>query len=155
MVISNDGSSIYMGSAFEMMTFSAATNTLTGQDTSVTGSVLAVSPDGSTLVITDPIRQFVYLYSASGTGGIQTQFGGVATHAAFSPDSQTVYITLGDYNASTGVMTPNNQLLVHSQFTGWYSTTSSQATTDVALGSSDGWSVLRGAIRRRRALTAR
>ncbi len=133
MVISNDGSSIYMGSAFEIMTFSAATNTLTGQDTSVTGSVLAVSPDGSTLVITDPIRQFVYLYSANGTGGIQTQFGGVGTHAVFSPDSQTVYITLGDYNASTGVVTPNNQLLVHSQFTGWYSTTSSQATTDVAL----------------------
>jgi hypothetical protein len=134
MVISNDGSSIYMGSAFEIMTFSAVTNTLTNQDTSVTGSVLAVSPDGTTLVITDPIRQFVYLYSANGTGGIQTQFGGVGTHAAFSQDSQTVYITLGDYNASTGVTTPNNQLLVHSQFTGWYSTTSSQATTDVALG---------------------
>jgi trimeric autotransporter adhesin len=76
----------------------------------------------------------VYLYSANGTSGIQTQFGGVGTHAAFSPDSQTVYITLGDYNASTGVTTPNNQLLVHSQFTGWYQTTSSQATTDVALG---------------------
>jgi hypothetical protein len=132
MVISNDGSTIYMGSAFEIMTFSAISNSLTNQDTSVTGSVLAVSPDGTTLVITDPIRQFVYLYS--GTGGIQTQFGGVATHAAFSPDSQTVYITLGDYNASTGVTTPNNQLLVHSQFTGWHSTTSSQATTDVALG---------------------
>lgn len=134
MVISNDGSSIYMGSAFEIMTFSAATNSLTGQDTSVTGTVLAVSPDGSTLVVTDPIRQFIYLYNASGTGGVQTQFGGVATHAVFSPDSQTVYITEGDYNASTGVVTPNNQLLVHSQFTGWYQTTSSQPTTDVALG---------------------
>jgi hypothetical protein len=52
----------------------------------------------------------------------------------FSPDSQTVYITLGDYNASTGVTAPNNQMLVHSQFTGWYQTTSSQATTDVAAG---------------------
>jgi len=132
MVISNDGSSIYMGSSFEIMTFSAISNTLSGQDTSVTGTVLAVSPDGSTLVITDPIRQFIYLYSANGTGGIQTQYGGVATHAAFSPDSQTVYITEGDYNASTGVITPNNQLLIHSQFTGWYQTTSSQATTDVA-----------------------
>src|SRR3984885_5297972 len=144
MVISNDGSSIYMGSSFELMTFSAVSNGLASQDTSVTGSVLAVSPDGTTLVITDPIRQFVYLYSPSGTSGttggttspagIQTQFGGVATHAVFSPDSQTVYITLGDYNASTGVTTPNNQLLVHSQFTGWYQTTSSQPTTDVALG---------------------
>jgi hypothetical protein len=133
MVISNDGSSIYMGSAIELMTFSAASNSLTAQDPTVTGTVLAVSPDGSTLVITDPIRQFVYLYTASG-GGIQTQYGGVATHAVFSPDSQTVYITEGDYNASTGVITPNNQLLVHSAFTGWYQTTSSQPTTDVALG---------------------
>jgi trimeric autotransporter adhesin len=134
MVISNDGSTIYMGSSVEIMTFSAVNNSLSNQDTTVTGTVLAVSPDGSTVVITDPIRQFVYLYNGGGSGGIQTQFGGVATHAAFSPDSQTVYITLGDYNASTGVTTPNNQLLVHSQFTGWYSTTSSQATTDVALG---------------------
>jgi trimeric autotransporter adhesin len=148
MVISNDGSSIYMGSTYELMTFSAVSNSLTAQDSSVTGTVLAVSPDGTTLVITDPIRQFVYLYgtstssSASGTSGgttasgtgIQTQFGGVGTHAAFSPDSQTVYITLGDYDSATGVTTPNNQLLVHSQFTGWYETTSSQATTDVALG---------------------
>jgi len=134
MVISNDGSSIYMGSAFEIMTVSALTNSLTGQDTTVTGTVLAVSPDGTTVVITDPIRQFVYLYNGGGSGGVRTQFGGVGTHAAFSPDSQTVYITLGDYNSSTGAITPNNQLLVYSTFTGWYSTTSSQPTTDVALG---------------------
>jgi hypothetical protein len=133
MVISNDGSTIYMGTSVELMTFSALTNSVSNQDTSVTGQVLAVSPDGSTLVITDPIRQFVYLYSASGSGGIQTQFGGVATHAVFSPDSQTVYVTLGDFNASTGVITPNNQLLVHSQFTGWYQATSAQATPDVAI----------------------
>jgi trimeric autotransporter adhesin len=134
MVISNDGSSIYMGSAFEIMTVSVLTNSLTGQDTTVTGTVLAVSPDGTTVVITDPIRQFVYLYNGGGSGGVRTQFGGVGTHAAFSPDSQTVYITLGDYNSSTGAITPNNQLLVYSTFTGWYSTTSSQPTTDVALG---------------------
>ncbi|MGD0446351.1 MAG: hypothetical protein ABSA39_20645 [Edaphobacter sp.] len=132
MVISDDGSTIYMGTAYEIMTFSALTNAVTKEDPTVTGTVLAVSPDGSTLVITDPIRQFVYLYTA--TGGIQTQFGGVGTHAAFSPDSQTVYVTLGDYNTSTGVITPNNQLLVHSAFTGWYQTTSSQPTTDVAVG---------------------
>ncbi len=75
MVISNDGSSIYMGSAFELMTFSAVSNTLTNQDTSVTGSVLAVSPDGTTLVITDPIRQFVYLYNPSGAGGTAAPVG--------------------------------------------------------------------------------
>jgi trimeric autotransporter adhesin len=139
MVISNDGSTIYMGSAFELMSFSAATNSIGAQDTTVPGTVLAVSPDGSTLVITDPIRQFVYLYSTS--GAIQTQYGGVGTHAVFSPDSTTVYITLGTYDASTGVTTPNNQLLVHSTFTGWYPTqttlpnsTTPLNTTDVAIG---------------------
>jgi hypothetical protein len=143
MVISNDGSTIYMGSSVELMTFSAVTNGLSTQDTSVTGQVLAVSPDGSTLVITDPIRQFVYLYNASGTGGVQTQFGGIGTRAVFTPDSQTVYITQGtaDTSCTAGDLTvagvcvmPSPQLLVHSQFTGWYQTSSSQATTDVAVG---------------------
>jgi hypothetical protein len=134
MVISDDGSTIYMGSAFEIMEFSALSNSVTSQDPTVTGTVLAVSPDGSTVVITDPVRQFVYLYNGGSSGGIQTQFGGVGSRAAFSPDSKTVYITLGDYNSSTGVVTPNNQLLVHSSFTGWYQTSSSQAATDVALG---------------------
>jgi hypothetical protein len=132
MVISNDGASIYMGSSFELMTFSATSNSISAQDTTVPGNVLAVSPDGTTLVLTDPIRQFVYLYSTKGS--IQTQYGGVGTHAVFSPDNTTVYITLGDYDSSTGVTTPNNTLLVHSTFTGWYQTTSSQPTSDVAIG---------------------
>lgn len=132
MVISNDGSSIYMGSSFELMTYTTGNNTLSGQNISVPGKVLAISPDGTSLVITDPIRQLVYLYSTA-NNNVTTQYGGVGTHAAFSPDSTTVYITLGDYNASTGVTTPNNALLVHSTFTGWYATSSSQPTTDVAL----------------------
>lgn len=134
MVISNDGSSIYMGSSVELMTFSAATTGpaggLTSQDTSVTGKVLAVSPDNSTLVITDPIRKLVYLYRA--TGGVQTTYGGVATHAEFTPDSSTVYITMGDVDA-LGNVTPNNQLLIHSAAIGWYLTTSAQATVDLAV----------------------
>jgi trimeric autotransporter adhesin len=133
MVISNDGNTIYMGSSYELMTFSAVTNSLGAQDPTVTGNVLAVSPDGTTLVITDPIRQFVYLYNTSGT--IQTQYGGVGTRAVFTPDSTTVYITMGDYNASTGITTPNDQLLVHSTFTGWYpAPPATQPTTDVAIG---------------------
>jgi trimeric autotransporter adhesin len=144
MVISDDGSTIYMGSVFELMTFSATTNSLTAQNTTVPGTVLAVSPDGSTLVITDPVRQFVYLFNSSGT--IQTQYGGVGTHAVFSPDSTTVYITLGDVTTpatptTPAVVTPNSQLLVHSTFTGWYqtqttlpNTTTPLNTTDVAVG---------------------
>lgn len=106
-VISNDGSSIYMGSATELIVFNALANNVTKEDTSVPGKVLAISPDNNTLVIADPIRQLIYLYNAAGS--VSSTYGGVATHAQFSPDSATVYITAG------------NQLLVHSTQTGWTS----------------------------------
>ena len=76
------------------------------QDPSVIGNRAGDLAGRQTLVITDPIRQLVYLYNAT-SGGVQTSVGGVGTHAAWSPDSSTVYITAG------------NELLVHSTFTGW------------------------------------
>jgi trimeric autotransporter adhesin len=133
MVISNDGNSIYMGSATELMIFSAVNNSLSKQDTTVAGNVIAVSPDGTTLVITDPVRQLIYLYNAtSGTLSGPSQ-GGVATHAQFSPDSQTVYITT----------TNTNQILVHSTFTGW--TAVNTPGTDVAVTSPSVGAYLAGA----------
>jgi hypothetical protein len=87
------------------MTVSAANNALASTNTTVVGSVISVSPDGSTLIITDPIRQTVSLVSSSGS--VETTYGGIATHASWSPDSQTVYITAG------------NQPLVHSAYTNW------------------------------------
>ncbi|HTH53599.1 MAG TPA: hypothetical protein VL495_06590 [Edaphobacter sp.] len=146
MVISNDGSSIYMGTPTEMMIFSAATNSLIREDASVAGQVLAVSPDGSTLVISDPRKQLVYLYStasstsstgATTTGGVLSSYGGVATHAQFSPDNTTVYITLGTPDPSDPTnpqkLTPTNQLLVHSTFTGWSLLSLSNPASDVAI----------------------
>ena len=106
MVISNDGASVYMGNALELMVINAANNSVAAEYPTLAGTVLAVSPDSSTVVISDPVRQFIYL--ASSTGTVTAQTGGVGTRAAFSPDSQTVYITAG------------SQLLVHSNFTGWY-----------------------------------
>jgi hypothetical protein len=124
MVITNDGSTIYMGSSTALMVLNAV-NTLgiTRVDTTSPGSVLAVSPDGSTVVLSDPVKQVTTLESS--TGGIITTYGGVGTRAEFSPDSQTVYITAG------------NQLLVYSSFTGWTNITPATAAgtpvTDVAI----------------------
>ncbi len=119
MVISNDGVSIYLGSSTELITVSALNNAVSREDLSLPGTVLAVSPDNTTLVVTDPIRQTVSL--ASSTGGLLTTFGGVGTHAQFSPDSSTVYITAG------------NRILVHSTFTGWSAIDTSLAVSDVAV----------------------
>jgi hypothetical protein len=120
LVISEDTSSIYMGTPVEIMIYSTLTNALTKQDTSISGNVLAVSPDNSTVIVTDPVRQLIYLYLAA--GGVSTEYGGVATSAAWSPDSSTVYITTAD-----------GRLLVHSNFTGWSALPLTNVATDVAV----------------------
>lgn len=123
MVISNDGSAIYLGSDTELMVVNALTTAITRQDVSVRGKVLAISPDNNTIVISDPIRQQTYLYSSSGS--VTTVYGGVGTHAAWSPDSQTVYIAAG------------NEILVYSNFSGWKqispATTTGTSVDDVAV----------------------
>ncbi len=138
MVISNDGSSIYMGSANEIMVVNALTNLVSREDASVKGLVLAISPDGTTLVVTDPTLGQTYLY-ASG-GGLASTYGGVATHASFSPDSQTVYITTGTVvtqadpvTLTPAVITPANQMLVHSAFTGWTAIPLTSPASDVSV----------------------
>ena len=108
LVLSEDGSTIYMGTSDELMVYSTTSNALTSQNTTVSGVVLASAPNNGTIVITDPIRQLTYLYGTS-SGGVITQYGGVATQAQFTPDSSTVYITTND-----------GRMLAYSTFTGWY-----------------------------------
>jgi hypothetical protein len=130
LVISQDGANIYMGSSTELMTFTTSNNSISREDPTASGKVLAVSPDGSTVVITDPLRKLIYLYATTGSG--TTTYGGVATAAEFTPDSQTVYITTGTPN-SNGTVTPGNTLLVHSNFTGWTSINLNAPASDVAV----------------------
>ena len=105
MFISNDGLSIYLGSSSGLMVLTAI-NSLALSRTDITspGTILALSPDGHALVLSDPVHQLIELESTS--GGVETTYGGVGTHAQFSPDSQTVYIAAG------------NQALVFSENTG-------------------------------------
>jgi hypothetical protein len=120
MAISQDGSTIYMGSTTALMTISAANNSVTSSNLAVTGPVLSISPDGSTVVVTDPVRKTVSLVSSA--GAVTATYGGVGISAQWSPDSQTVYI-----------VAQGNQLLVHSSYTGWFSTTTSTQYEDVAV----------------------
>jgi hypothetical protein len=124
MAISNDGSTIYMGSSTALMVLNAVyTLSITRTYPTSPGTVLAVSPTNSALVISDPVRQIISLESTS--GDVISTYGGVGTHAEFSPDGQTVYITA------------SNQLLVYSADTGWTSitpaTSAGTPVTDVAI----------------------
>ena len=108
MVLSTDGGTIYLGNQTELMVFSTGASAISREDRSAPGKVLAVSPDNSTVVISDPVRQTIALWSAA-TSAITSIYGGVGTSAQFSPDSSMVYVAAG------------NQLVVHSTYTGWTS----------------------------------
>jgi hypothetical protein len=121
MVISQDGTEIYLGSPQGIMSIATASNAQTAANQNVPGKVLSVSPSGALVVVTDPVRQTISLYSPSASG-ISTSYGGIATSAQWSPDSNTVYIT-----------TTTNTLLTYSTFTNWQPTATAEPYTDVAV----------------------
>lgn len=122
MVMSQDGSTIYFGSPQGIMTLTTSGNAVSAANPGIPGTVLAVSPDGTTVVVTDPTRQTVSLVGTS--GAVTTSYGNVVgTSAAWSPDSQTVYITTNNPNI----------LLTHSTFNNWQVTNTTELYTDVTV----------------------
>jgi trimeric autotransporter adhesin len=135
MVVDQTGTSLYFGSYRELMIVAAATNTLTAEDVTVPGVVLAVSPTNNQVVINDRDRQVIYVYqpavagskTTGGTGSsgstgtpasIVTQYGGTAQRATFSPDGSTIYMIGTKANPAN----PSQQLptlFVYNTFTGW------------------------------------
>ena len=129
MVMDQKGANLYFGSPRELMVYSTQSNSITKQDTTVPGVVLAVAPNGNTLVISDPIRGVLYLYST--LSGTYSSFAGLGAAAAWTPDSNTVYIV--DSAALGGNHT--NTLYVHNTATGWssYDLTASGGAQNLAI----------------------
>ena len=125
MVISQDGSTIYMGSSGGLMVFTTASGAVAGTYQAIQGTVLAVAPNNSYAVVTDPTRQTVSLVTSA--GAVFSSFNGVGTSAQWTPDSNTLYVTTA--TGSTGT----NQLLTYSTFEGWESTPTEEEYTDVAV----------------------
>jgi hypothetical protein len=129
MVINNNGTVIYLGSANELMSINAGANSIGPQNVNIQGKVIAISPDGHTLIVTDPNRKLIYLYNTS--NGSFKAFGGTATRAQWSLDSQAAYITGTDWanNPTTGVPA----LFVYSTFNGWHVYDTATGANDVAV----------------------
>ncbi len=122
MVVAQNGAAIYMGSSTALMTYSTGNNAVSGINPALQGTVLAVSPDSTTVVISDPSRQIITLYNTSAPAVIST-YNGVGTRAAYTPDGTSLYIT-----------TTDNRLLVYSSFTSWQSyDLSATGANDVAV----------------------
>jgi hypothetical protein len=119
MVMDSQGSTIYFGSTHELMTLATTSSSALVQNTSAPGVVLAVSPDGSVVVVNDQVRGIFYLVNTSASA--TTSFGGIGNAAAWTPDSQTLYITdnaaLNDSNQ--GISGHTDTLYVYNKNTGW------------------------------------
>jgi sugar lactone lactonase YvrE len=125
MQITQDGSTIYLGSTTALMTVATGNNSVTAAYTTLPGNVIAIDHAGTEIVVTDPVRQTVSLINSSGT--LLTQIGGVAKSASWSPDDNTVYVTTTQ-SASYGP-----QVLVHNVLTAWTSIPVTTAYTDVSV----------------------
>ncbi|MFY9854216.1 MAG: hypothetical protein WAK26_10115 [Terracidiphilus sp.] len=128
MVMDQLGNNLYFGSPHELMVYSTASGAVTTQTTAVPGVVLAVSPNNTQVLINDQVRQVFYIYSVS--GGSSTTIGGMGNAAAWTPDSQTLYITdnASLNNAAEGVTGHTDTLYVYNANTGWSTYNASSST---------------------------
>jgi hypothetical protein len=123
MVMDRTGNNLFFGSPHELMIMSTANNSITTQSTSYPGVVLAVSPNDQTVLVNDQARQLFYLYPVS--GGSTSTFGGMGTAAAWTPDSDTLYIVDSaaqnntPANVAAGITGHTDALYVYNSGTGW------------------------------------
>jgi hypothetical protein len=123
MVMDRTGFSIYFGSSNELMIYNTGPASLSKQDPSVPGVVLAVSPNNTQLLINDQQRKLLYLYTV--INGATTAIGGMGNAAAWTPDSKTLYVTDNAALNSTpsspeqGITGHTDTLYVYNADTGW------------------------------------
>ena len=128
MIMDRAGVSIYFGSSHELMVYSTANNSKAAEYPSLPGVVLAVSPNGSQVLVNDQVRQVFYL--AASNGSSVSTFGGLGTAANWTPDGKTLYVTDSTAANVNGVTGHTNTLYVYNANTGWttYSLASSGGT---------------------------
>ena len=100
-VFDRQGKAGYLGSDHGLMVFlpsslGSSNNPITVHST-VTGKVLAVSPDGNRVVVSDTSStpNQVFIFDTTSTGGIVNLLISGAMAAAFSPDNLKAYIAAG------------------------------------------------------------
>lgn len=93
LLLSSDGARGYLGSANGLMVLDVASASV-GTVSAVVGKVLAVSPDGTRVIVFDSVKNTLYVVAASSGASVSFPATGV-TAAAFSPDNYKAFIVGG------------------------------------------------------------
>jgi len=108
MVFDRAGTKAYLGSSVGMLIFDPGTNTVTGTASGITGTVLTVSNDGLTVLVSDASAGKVFVFNTKQQTVQTFDLAGV-TAADFNSDNSKAYLTSGpavyEYSPSTGVKT--------------------------------------------------
>jgi hypothetical protein len=101
MVFNPLGTTAYLGSDQGLIVLAAVTNTVVPPVTTVTGKVLAISPDGNHVIVSDagnptPGSRVVYVYNTANSTLDATLNISNATAAEFSPDGYKAFIVGGN-----------------------------------------------------------
>ncbi len=91
MVFTRDGATIFLGSANGLMIVDAGSNTFQNTVANLPGRVLAVSPGGTVVVVSDIPGASVFIFDRN-ANSIQVLGISDATAAAFTPDGLRLYI---------------------------------------------------------------
>jgi hypothetical protein len=116
LVIDAAGAKGYLGSDQGLIVLTTSTNAVAAPIGTVTGKVLAVSPDGSRVIVSDaknanPSSRVVYVFNSSSNAVENTLAISNAVAATWAPDSQRAYIldgsakTISSYASSLGAHT--------------------------------------------------
>lgn len=106
MVFNRAGTTAYIGTNQGLLIFDAATNTVTATAAGLTGTVLSVSNDGNTVLMSDVPNGKVFAYNVSGNTSQEFDVPGV-TAADFNADNSKAYLTAVNkvYEFSTATAT--------------------------------------------------
>lgn len=114
MVFNRAGTTAYIGTnnvnpPVGMLIFDAATNTVTASAAGLTGTVLSVSNDGNTVIISDVPNGKVFVYNTAANTSQEFDVPGV-TEADFDADNTKAYLTAGtkvyEYSPATATFKP-------------------------------------------------
>jgi Bacterial Ig-like domain (group 2) len=84
-LIDPSGTNLYLGSSSGIMMVNLAASTVT--TIALNGSVVAISPDGNSLLVSDSVSGNVFYYSVSGGSVASTSAGFTTSSSAFAPGS--------------------------------------------------------------------